>query len=178
MAEGGILGTDTRVELIKGEIYDVTPAGSAHMALVNRLNKMLIRAVGDQAIVSVQNPVIIGEHSCPEPDLCLLNPRDDDYIDSIPNAADCLLVVEVAASSLPFDREIKNALYAEHGIPEVWLVDVRGLQLTRYADPQDQVWRHEDQFDWNALGELVEFQALPGVSVDLAGLFAGLQNQR
>ncbi len=124
MGEAGILREDDRVELIDGEIVQMTPIGSRHAACVKRLNQLFARAVGDQAVVSVQDPIAIPPESEPQPDLALLRPRADFYASGHPGPADVLLVVEVADTSAPFDRGVKIPLYARAGIPEVWLVDL------------------------------------------------------
>jgi Uma2 family endonuclease len=142
MGEAGILREDDRVELIDGEIVEMTPIGSRHAACVNRLNQVLQRALGERAIVSVQNPTSIPPHSEPQPDLMLLRPRADFYAAAHPEPRDVLLVIEVADTTVPFDRGVKIPLYARAGMVEVWLVDLttdtvevhRGPAGNRYAD--------------------------------------------
>lgn len=126
MGEAGILREDDRVELIDGEIVQMTPIGSAHAACVKRLMHLFVRALADRAIVSVQDPIAIPRGSEPQPDLALLRPRADFYRGGHPQPADVWLVVEVADSSLAYDRAVKLPLYARAGIPEVWLVDLSG----------------------------------------------------
>ena len=117
MIEAGILTKDDRVELIEGEIIKMAPINSRHAACVNRLNRLLNRKAGKVAIVSVQNPIHLGEYSEPEPDLALLRPRDDFYAQSHPKPKDMLLAVEVADSSAAKDRNLKVPLFARAGIP-------------------------------------------------------------
>lgn len=124
MAEAGIFNEDSRVELIRGQIVDLPPIGAPHFAAVNRLNRLLVQAVDDRAIVSVQNPVRLDDGSEPEPDIALLRPRADDYATAIAGADDVLLIVEIADSSLRDDRAVKAPLYAEGGIPEYWIVNL------------------------------------------------------
>lgn len=138
MAEAGILSEDDRVELIEGEIVEMAPIGSRHAGHVNRLNRLFSQWAGDQAIVSVQNPVRLGEHSEPQPDLALLKPRSDFYAQSHPGPEDVLLVVEVAETSADYDREVKVPLYARFGVPEVWLVDLAGEGIEVYRQPSPQ----------------------------------------
>ena len=125
MAEIGILSRDVRMELIEGEIIDMAPIGSRHAAYVNRINRELIRAVGNTAIVSVQNPIILGNLSEPEPDFVLLKPKANDYEDALPQAEDILLLIEVADSTINYDRQIKSPLYARFSIPEYWLINTQ-----------------------------------------------------
>jgi len=108
MAETGILSNDVRVELIDGEIIDIAPIGSTHVSYVNRLTRELVRAVGDAALVSVQNPIILGDLSEPEPDIAILKPKANDYEDALPNADDILLLIEVADKTINYDKQIKS----------------------------------------------------------------------
>lgn len=168
MGEAGILEPGERVELIEGEIVEMAPIGPGHSGRVNRLTRLLVMATSGRAVVSVQNPVVMSEHSEPEPDLALLKPRADDYIDAAPLPADVLLLIEVAESSLRYDREVKRPLYASHGLPEYWIVDVKGARLVRFSRPTPAGYEDETR--------LVDLQAvrpimLPDVSVDLSTLF-------
>lgn len=168
MGEAGILREDSRVELIDGEIIDMAPIGSRHSGTVSQLSRMLERAVGDHAIVWAQNPFILGDHSELQPDIALLKPRDDFYKHSHPQSGDVLLVVEVAESSLRYDREIKVPLYARHGIPEVWLVDLENNQLRVFGDPSEGAYR---KLVTPASLKSVTPALLPAVTLDLSGLF-------
>jgi Uma2 family endonuclease len=168
MAEVGILAPEARVELIDGEIIDMPPPGSLHAATVHRLVEVLVRAVESRASVLVQNPVRLSEHSEPQPDLALLRRREDFYSEHHPRPADTLLIIEVADTSLRFDRRKKIPLYAAQGIPEVWLVDLRGRRLVRYRAPQQGSYTLVDEPD---LGMALELSALSGVVVDLQRLF-------
>ncbi len=124
MVEVGVLGEDDRVELLEGEIAEMTPVGARHAASVNALARILQRQVGDRFVVSVQNPIRCSATSEPQPDLALLAWRDDLYRDELPSAADIALVVEVAGSSAGPDRDVKLPLYARSEIAEAWLVDL------------------------------------------------------
>jgi Uma2 family endonuclease len=170
MAEVGILGPDDRVELIEGEIIDMPPPGELHAGTVSQLDHLLQRAVGDRAIVFVQNPAVLGRYSAPQPDIALLRSRADFYKSALPRSGDILLVIEVADTSLRYDRDVKVGLYARHTIPELWLVDVRGKRLTRYRDPTAAgAYSRVDEPD---LGSPVEVGGLPGVGMDLDAVFA------
>jgi Uma2 family endonuclease len=136
MAEVGLLPPDARVELIEGEIIDMAPIGNRHAAAVDRLAKRLILAVNEAAFVRIQGPVRLGLRSEPQPDLALLRPRADEYASSHPTAADVLLIVEVSDTTLHFDRDVKADLYARHGIPELWIVDLTHGQLHLFRDPR------------------------------------------
>src|SRR5687768_12095899 len=136
MAEVGILDAEARVELIDGEIIDMAPPGSPHAATVHYLIEILVLAAGGKASVLVQNPVRLSEYSEPQPDVALLRRRDDFYRERHPQPDDVLLLIEVAATSLRFDRDTKLPLYARHGIPEMWLVDLGRRRLSRHRAPQ------------------------------------------
>jgi Uma2 family endonuclease len=164
MAEVGILDPEARVELIDGEIIDMAPPGSPHAATVHYLTEVFVRAVEGRATVLIQNPVRLSEYSEPQPDLALLRRREDFYREHHPRPDDVLLIVEVAATSLCFDRKTKAPLYARHGVPEMWLVDLDGARLVRYRAPQQDAYTLVDEPD---LGTALEVSALPGVAVDL-----------
>ncbi|HEY3137418.1 MAG TPA: Uma2 family endonuclease [Blastocatellia bacterium] len=122
MAQAGILSEDDRVELIEGEVFEMSPIGKHHAARVDRLNAALNRKFQDKAIVRVQGPIRLDDFSEPQPDIALLRPRDDFYSNSHPTPADVLLIIEVADTSAEYDRSLKLPLYARAGIPETWLM--------------------------------------------------------
>ena len=124
MAEGRILPPDVRCELIDGEILVMASMGPPHMAVVGRAAKLLIIALGDRACVFVQSTMRIGRHSAPEPDLAIMAPRDDFYGSRFAEPSEVLLIIEVADSSLSFDRGEKVELYRTAGIAEYWIVNV------------------------------------------------------
>ena len=135
MAQAGILGEDDRVELIDGEVTEMTPIGRRHAACVDRMSKLFERTFGDDAQVRVQNPVVLGEYTEPQPDLALLRPRADFYASGHPTQDDIFLLVEVAETSAEPDRRVKVPLYARSGVQEFWLVDLDGDTVTVYQDP-------------------------------------------
>jgi Uma2 family endonuclease len=162
MGEAGILAAGDRVELIEGELIDMAPIGSQHSGAVTGLNRAAIRAAGDRAVVTVQAPLRLSETSEPQPDLLLLKPRADLYRSEHPTAAEVLLLVEVADSSLRYDRGVKLPLYAWHGVPEVWIVNIGEGVVDVYRDPQDEAYRTTAHA---ARGEVLEPAALPGLRI-------------
>jgi Uma2 family endonuclease len=134
MGQSGIFDSDQRLELINGEIVEMSPIGARHAAAVARLIE-LFSSVNRHCIVQSQNPVQLGTASLPQPDVALLRRRDDFYASAYPSAADVLLVVEVADTSLAYDRDVKVPLYAQAGIAEVWLVDLNKRELIVYRSP-------------------------------------------
>lgn len=170
MAEVGVFAPDARLELIEGEIVEMAPIGSSHAGTVMILNRLLSRAAGDSAIVSVQSPLIVGDRSVPQPDLALLKPRADSYTRSHPTAADVLLVVEIADTTLAFDLGTKVPLYARAGIAEAWVVDLQERAVRVFRDPSASGYRTSFTATGNdALGAT----ALPAVSLAVAVLFPG-----
>lgn len=167
MGETGVLPPDARTELIDGEILDMAPIGSRHASVVNRLTGILVRAVGQRAIVQVQGPVRLGDLSEPEPDFALLEPRADFYRDALPGAADILLLIEVADTTLRFDRSVKAPLYARHAIPELWVIDLENALLHFYRQPKGGAYA-----DISATGQpaLTPIGALAGIALDLSGI--------
>jgi Uma2 family endonuclease len=161
MAEAGILSEDDRVELIEGEVIEMNPIGSRHAACVNRLNMLLSRLAQKVAIVSVQNPIRLDEYSEPEPDIVLLRPREDFYVQGHPTPSDVLMVIEVAETSAEYDRNIKGPLYARAGIPELWLVDLPKETVEIYTQPVNGTYQASKQVKG---GESLVSETLPEVS--------------
>lgn len=144
MADAGILREDDRVELLAGEIVEMTPIGSRHAACVSRLARLLIQHAGDRYIVRIQDPVRLDRHSEPQPDLAVVSARPDFYREAHPGPDDVLLLIEVADSSAELDRVDKVPLYGRSGIPEVWVVDLNAQQVDVYTGPTtDGYERHE-----------------------------------
>lgn len=131
MIQAGILTENDRVELIRGELVDKTPIGDRHVDVVNRLNRKFAKLLDDSVSVSVQNPIVLAD-SEPEPDLVLYTRRLPGKV----RASDVHLIVEVAETSLDFDRTVKLPLYAEAGIREVWIVNLVEGQFDVYREPQ------------------------------------------
>ena len=121
MGEAGIIGEDERVELIEGEIVQMAPIGARHIGCVININRLFVTRLDDRAVVSPQNPVVIRPRSEPQPDLVLLSPRGISYSRERPMSQDVLLAVEVADTTVRYDRLVKARLYARAGIPEFWL---------------------------------------------------------
>jgi Uma2 family endonuclease len=138
MGRAGIFGEDDRVELIDGGIVEMTPIGSQHAGCVTRITNLFARRVGDRAIVSVQNPIRLGVHDEPQPDVVLLRPRDDFYSRFHPGPHDVLLVIEVSDASTVYDRDTKVPLYARAGIPDAWRVDIQADLVEVYRDPSPE----------------------------------------
>lgn len=135
LGEVGVLRDDDRAELIEGALIGMAPIGSRDASVVNRFTNRFAAALSGHAIVSARNPVILGASTEVQPDIALLRHRDDFYANAHPTPSDVLLVIEVADTSLPFDRNVKVPLYARHGIPEVWLVNPRQRRIDMFRRP-------------------------------------------
>lgn len=165
MGEAGIFHEEDRLELIDGEIVMMTPIGPRHAYYVNRLNKVLVQAVGELAVVSPQNPVQVERRSEPQPDLVVLRPRGREYLAATPGKEDALLIVEVSDSSLAYDRDVKVPLYAAAGVPESWILDVEAQEIERHTMPAPGGYRRIERL---SAGDRVTLVALPMVTIDLA----------
>jgi len=167
LAAAGILGEDERVELIEGELIELAPIGSAHASFVGRFTRAFEGLGQHGALLWVQNPIALPD-SEPQPDIAIVRERADGYERSLPAALDVLLVIEIADASLAYDRDVKIPLYARHGIPEVWLVDVQGRRLEAHRDPGEHGYRVTVRPD---AGDVLSPQELPRVRVALSELF-------
>lgn len=153
MAEAGIIRPDERVELIKGEILEMggtplSPIGKDHAAVVRRINNLLNHLLDTtKYIIDQQNPVTIPDHSEPEPDLMVVPYRHDFYAESGVRSEDVLLLIEVSDTTLQKDQHIKLPLYAEAGIPEVWIVDINAGKIYQYLRPQQDEYLERRTFD-------------------------------
>ena len=168
MAEIGVLAPDARVELIEGEIIDMAPIGKDHQSVVDQLTRTLVRAAGDDAIVRVQGSIRLSQSSEPEPDIVLLEPRPDFYRGEFASGTDTLLVIEVSDTTLRYDRDLKVPLYARHGVPEVWIVDVQNDALLVYGDLRDGKYERHATLQRPARAAVTR---LPNLTLDLASLF-------
>ena len=162
MAEAGILHEDDRIELIDGELVEMNAIGTPHFNCVNRLTRLLVREAGDDAIVSIQNPVRLDEYSEPQPDAALIRSRD--YSDSLPMPEDVLLLIEVSDTTLAYDRGVKLPRYAEAGIPEVWIVNLPGQRIEHHTGPSGDLYGH---VHLARRGEKIESVSLQGLRVSV-----------
>jgi len=150
LQEVGILRECDRTELINGEIIHMSPIGRRHAAVVARLDRHH-QKLGERVFVWVQNPVVLDSHGEPEPDLALLRPRTDDYEERKPEPVDVHLMIEVGDSSLTYELNTKRRYYAEHGIPETWIVDAIRKVIHVCRDPRDGEYRDVQQVHGEAV---------------------------
>jgi Uma2 family endonuclease len=135
MGEVGILGPDDRVELIAGEIIDMSPIRSLHAALGRAIATALTHHIREQALLAIQDPLALDDTSQPQPDLAILRPRADFYAAAHPGPADVLLVIEVADTTLAFDLDVKVPLYAAAGVPEAWVIEAASRRTHVFRRP-------------------------------------------
>ncbi len=135
LIELGFFLGDERLELIRGDIIKMSPKRTAHSVCNSLLFGELYVLLKNKAIVRGQEPIIIPPDSEPEPDVVIARKKEDNYLSSHPHVSDILLVIEIADSTLKFDRDIKLPLYAEAGIIDFWIVNLRDKQLETYSQP-------------------------------------------
>ena len=167
MAEAGILARDERVELIDGEIITMSPIGNPHGAGVDRATDLIVPLVTGRAIVRVQAHVRLADDCQPEPDLMLLARRDDFYSTEAPGPADVLLLIEVADSSLSYDRNRKLPLYALYAIPEVWIENIPDRAIEAYSNPVNGEYTESRTY---RPGETISPTAFPDVVLPVSQL--------
>jgi Uma2 family endonuclease len=157
MVESGILTDRDRVELLQGDIIEMSPVASRHAACVDRLNEVLVLGLSARAMVRVQGSIHLGHRSAPQPDVAILRRRPDFYATAHPQADDVLALVEVADTTVEFDRTVKVPLYAQDGIAEVWMVDLKADAVEVYRGPRSDGYQQVQTFQ---RGDGLEFQAL------------------
>jgi len=162
MGEAGIFSEDDRVELIEGEVIDMAPIGSKHANTVDEFVQLIARQLPKKGRLRVQNPVLLNDGSEPQPDLTIVANRS--YSAAHPSPEDILLLIEVADTSLEYDRSVKIPLYGRHGIPEVWLVDLESRTVEVFREPSAEGYRALQR---HGAGEHLKPLALPEIDVDL-----------
>lgn len=135
LIDAGVLGERERVELIAGEIYNMSPIDAIHAAHVKRLNQLLGQLLGERFLIGVQDPILLNDRSEPEPDIAILRRRDDFYAQEHPSPTDVLLLIEVANTSATYDRNVKLPSYAAAGVVEVWIVNIKRQMVEQYTQP-------------------------------------------
>lgn len=169
----GFFGTEERIELIHGQFVEMVAKGTAHEFCITRLNRELLKLLGNKATVRVQSPILLPPDSEPEPDFTIAANKTDDYLSAHPSAADILLIIEVSDSSLKYDREIKLPLYAEYGIIHYWIFNLLDNCLESYSEPYQ---KPQGDFSYRLkrivpINEAIAFPSFPNLSLDLARVF-------
>jgi Uma2 family endonuclease len=167
MGEAGVFAPELRVELLDGVIYDMPPIGPGHAGWVERAAELLRSALGPTASIRSQNPVHVADRSDPQPDLVIVRRRDDYYETAHPTPDDILLIVEVADSSLSFDRHTKGSAYARAGLREYWILDRVHRELIVHRDPRDGQYQAVERLKH---GDSITPIAFPDVTLAVADL--------
>lgn len=165
MVEVGILSEKDRVELIDGEVFEMSPIGEPHAACVDALNELVRDRLGASVIVRVQSPIQLDDFSEPQPDVSVLRRRADFYRHAHPRPADILLVIEVSDTTLEYDRQVKVPLYARAGIPETWVVNLREKRIEVYADLTGGNYRNLNSY---ARGEELQSHTLASLRLSVS----------
>jgi Uma2 family endonuclease len=168
MIESGILTEDDRVELIRGEIIEMSPIGTKNAACVKCLNQLLSRKLWDRVLIAIQDPIELNDNLEPQPDVALLKPREDFYETAHPQPQDIFLLIEVADSSVNYEREEKIPLYAEANIIEVWLVDINEQIVEVYREPTAAGYQLMQKFTF---GQTLSIQAFPDINITVNEIF-------
>ncbi len=168
MAATGLLAEDDRVELIDGEIVEMSPIGARHVACVISLTHLVMGAVGGEYFVSVQNPVALDGGTEPQPDLSLLRAKPDPA-GKLPGPEDVALAVEVSDSTLSYDKNIKLPRYAQAGVPEIWIVDLENQRVEVYSEPSPNGYHESKNF---GPGETLTSANVENLSVPVNEIFA------
>lgn len=164
MIESGILTDRDRVELLQGEIIEMSPVGRQHAACVDRLNELFVLALSTRAIVRVQSPVRLSNNSEPQPDVAILRRRPDFYVEGHPRPEDIFALVEVSDTTVEFDRTVKVPLYAQEYIPEVWIVDLNAQAAQVYREPSSSGYQQVQSF---RRGQSLMFQAFTTIQFSI-----------
>ncbi|MEM7548967.1 MAG: Uma2 family endonuclease [Bacteroidota bacterium] len=168
MIEVGILTEKDKVELIHGEIIEMTPISSLHSSVVNRLSNLLIKKlIEEKVIVSTQNPIRATIDSYPEPDIAVLKFKDDYYKETHPGGNDISLIIEVSHSTLMFDRNVKLPIYAKASIPEYWIIDAENEMIEVYSEPKEDIYKKRILYKSGENIPLANF----GVSLKVSEIF-------
>jgi Uma2 family endonuclease len=167
MVEAGVFREDDRLELIDGEIIEMSPIGKRHAACVRKAARTLTRLLGERTLVSVQSPVEAGLRSEPQPDLALLVPRADFYEGLHPGPRHVQLLVEVADTSLEYDVKVKVPMYARAGYKEVWVVDLGARAVRVFSRLSGGTYRAYRVY---ARGERIEMRRFAGAMVAVSDL--------
>jgi Uma2 family endonuclease len=167
LADIGVLGEDDRVELIEGRIVKMAPKNIKHAMATKRVNRYFTRLLGDHVVVGVQDPILLNDYSEPEPDIVLAAPPEEQYFDHHPTPGEIYLVLEIADSSLPYDRDVKCPLFARNKIIQFCLLNLQSRELEDYRNPSRNGYRSKQTYTEEESFNLVVF---PEISVRVKDL--------
>jgi Uma2 family endonuclease len=164
MGEAGVFHPEARLELIEGEIIEMSPVGDRHVVCVNRANALFTSRLAGKVMVSVQNPVRLSRYTEPQPDIVLAPWRDDFYASKRLSAEHTVLVIEISDSTVRYDRNRKMPLYAQAGVPELWIENLQEDVILVYRDPGPKTFSTSLVFH---RGESVSLAAFPDVAFNV-----------
>ena len=170
MAETGEIAPEARVELIEGEIIDMPTPGTRHSSMDMRVNALLVRGVGDRAMVRANLGIRLSDMTVLQPDFALVLPREDYYAEHHPSASEILLAIEVSDTRLSFDLGRKRAVYARRGVTELWVIDVKRGRLHRFRQPSGDEYLEIEVLE---APRTMSIEKLPGITFDTSSLFGG-----
>jgi len=167
MGETGVFAPGARVELIEGEIIEMSPIGSRHAACVERIRDHLHEFARRRFLVRTQNPIVLNDFSEPQPDISVLRFREDYYDKAHPRPQDVLLVIEVADTTFPFDRQVKLPLYARAGIPEFLLFNLPKDEIEWFSQHELGAYQNHQVLK---RGDRFESVIVPGLTLDIEAI--------
>jgi len=168
MGEANVFLSGVRVELIEGEIVDISPIGKRHAARVEALDELLRERLRRTVNIRVQSSVQLDDHSEPEPDISVLKRRDDFYEHELPKPEDVLLLIEVSDTTLEYDSKVKVPLYAHSGIPEVWIINLKDERVEMFAAPSGGAYQTTATFSRD---EEIQSNSLAALRLKVAEIF-------
>ncbi|ESA33788.1 hypothetical protein N836_20085 [Leptolyngbya sp. Heron Island J] len=169
MIESGILTDRDRVELIQGDIIEMSSVGKRHAACVDRLNELFVLKLATKSLIRVQSPIRLSDNSEPQPDVSILKRRDDFYEGGHPTPTEIWALIEVFDSTIDFDREVKIPIYAQDNISEVWLINLNDSLIECYRQPSSTGYQQLQIFN---RGESLTFQSFPNIAVNVDHIFS------
>ena len=168
MIETGIIHEGEHIELISGQIFNMAAKGTRHTVANTELMSELFLLLGRKAKIRCQDPITLPNNSEPEPDIVIARLRSDNYVNSHPVPADLILVIEVADSTLSFDRNIKAPLYAAAGISEYWIVNLVDDRLEIYSQPEGSIYTNTQII---LPPRLINLSHFPDITLNLTTIF-------
>jgi len=174
MIELGIFREDERIELIEGRIVQMSPKNLKHALATTRSNRCFQRVSGDRAFVRVQDPILLNDFSEPEPDIVLVAPPDERYLENHPKPEDIFLVLEIADSSLVYDRDEKGPLFAQNGVVQYCLLNLQSRELEDYREPSSNGYRSKRTYTEEQSFTLVAF---PKISIKVKDLLPPVETK-
>lgn len=167
MIAAGIFNEDDRVELLEGVMVEIGPKGMKHATSTDRAARYFIRALGNRVIVRNQNPILLNDYSEPEPDLVLAAPEAHEYAYRHPASEDISLILEVADTSLAYDRHSKGLSYAGSGIVQYLILNINEMEIEDYREPSADGYRHKQTY---TAGESFDLVAFPDITIKVSDL--------